>query len=65
MKQSVNPVMAAVLAVIAVLVLGLIGYKVITSASSAALPQANPQPANPDDPKYKSRLPHGISGGGG
>ncbi len=64
-KQTVNPVVAAVLAVIAFVGLSFIGYHVYTSAGSSSLPTANPQPLDPNDEKYKSRLPPGISGGGG
>ena len=65
MKQRVNPVMAGVLALIAVVVLGLISYRVFTAPGSSSEPRANPQPTNPNDEKYKPHLPEGVGGGGG
>ena len=65
MKQSINPVMAAVVTVLVVIVVGLIGFKVFTAVGSSSLPQANPQPADPNDERFKPRLPQGLSGGSG
>jgi hypothetical protein len=64
-KQNLNPVTATVLAVLAVVVLGLLGYRVFTATGSSSLPQANPRPTNPDDPKYTPHLPKNVGGGGG
>lgn len=61
MKQNVRPSMAILLAVIAVALLGFVGYKVM--AGSSAQPQANPRPADPNDDRYKAHLPPGVGGG--
>ena len=63
MKQKIHPVAAALLAVVAVAILGLLGYRVFTAAGSSE-PKANPRPANPEDERYKSHLPPGVGGGG-
>lgn len=62
MKQNVRPPVLILLAVIAVAVLGLLGYRVFTGTPSG--PQAAPRPSNPTDARYKPNLPAGIGGGG-
>jgi len=63
-KQKIHPVAAALLAVVAVTILGLLGYRVFTAAGSSSEPKANPRPTNPEDERYKSHLPPGVGGGG-
>jgi hypothetical protein len=62
-KQSVNPVKAAVAAVVVLAALGLIGYKMFGSGSSS-LPQANVRPADANDERFKPKLPDGVGGSG-
>ncbi|MCW3095784.1 MAG: hypothetical protein JWL77_1402 [Chthonomonadaceae bacterium] len=63
MKQSVKPMVAAIATVIVIFVLGLIGYRIFTATGSSSLPQANIRPADPNDERFKPKLPEGISGG--
>jgi hypothetical protein len=67
MSQKINPVVAIVIAAVALIAVIFVGVKLMGGSSNDGGSEGKAvvvKPANPNDPKFTEHLPKGIAGGG-